>query len=260
MSASPNAGCHAVLAFLSERYPPLEGRSPTCYSPVCHSTQGLRPFRVRLACVRHAASVDSEPGSNSQVKGVGHPFRASQSLTRAPVDDLALHVVQFVKCIGGSQPATVGELHPLHRIAPRHPLILDGSPPVPHPHPPLPEPMTAEHQQNCACTFYLVFKEPDLLAVPRRPTADWGTLQSYSALTTLSTTFAPSACFFPAALAGRSRALPARRRVIESGSSSPGTRAGKRLEVASLKGSRRGQVLRPAAGRSRSEKDNTGTQ
>ena len=28
----------------------------------------MRDFRVRLACVRHAASVDSEPGSNSQVK------------------------------------------------------------------------------------------------------------------------------------------------------------------------------------------------
>ena len=63
-----NTVCHAVLAFLSERYPPLEGRSPTCYSPVCHSTYGLLHFRVRLACVRHAASVDSEPGSNSQVK------------------------------------------------------------------------------------------------------------------------------------------------------------------------------------------------
>src|SRR6185295_455572 len=29
------------------------------------------PFRARLACVRHAASVDSEPGSNSPVKLVG---------------------------------------------------------------------------------------------------------------------------------------------------------------------------------------------
>src|SRR5512140_1892402 len=70
MSAFPKAGCHAVLALLSERYPPLEGRSPTCYSPVCHSTYPLRGFRVRLACVRHAASVDSEPGSNSHVKSV----------------------------------------------------------------------------------------------------------------------------------------------------------------------------------------------
>jgi hypothetical protein len=68
VSRSSNPGRHAVLALLSERYPPLRGRSPTCYSPVRHSTQDRSPFRVRLACVRHAASVDSEPGSNSHVK------------------------------------------------------------------------------------------------------------------------------------------------------------------------------------------------
>ena len=65
-------GCHAVLAAVSRCYSPLGGRSPTRYSPVCHSTHGLLHFRVRLACVRHAASVDSEPGSNSHVKGVVH--------------------------------------------------------------------------------------------------------------------------------------------------------------------------------------------
>src|ERR1041385_5921465 len=70
MSSYLKLGCHAVLALLSEGYPPLRGRSPTRYSPVCHSTHGLLHFRVRLACVRHAASVDSEPGSNSQVKVV----------------------------------------------------------------------------------------------------------------------------------------------------------------------------------------------
>src|SRR5262245_30810768 len=48
--------------------PPLEGSLPTRYSPVRRSTWGLLPFRARLACVRHAASVDSEPGSNSPVK------------------------------------------------------------------------------------------------------------------------------------------------------------------------------------------------
>ena len=32
-----------------------------------HCTQVLLPFLVRLACVRHAASVDSEPGSNSRL-------------------------------------------------------------------------------------------------------------------------------------------------------------------------------------------------
>ena len=40
ISAHPRAGCYAVLALLSESYPPLEGRSPTRYSPVCHSTHG----------------------------------------------------------------------------------------------------------------------------------------------------------------------------------------------------------------------------
>ena len=48
------------------------------YSPVRHSTKGLPPFRVRLACVRHAASVQSEPGSNSSV----------QSLFQSRVSDL----------------------------------------------------------------------------------------------------------------------------------------------------------------------------
>ena len=61
-------GCHAVLAAVSRCYSPLGGRSPTRYSPVRRSTRGLPPFRARLACVRHAASVDSEPGSNSPVR------------------------------------------------------------------------------------------------------------------------------------------------------------------------------------------------
>src|SRR5512145_1464923 len=106
MSACPKAGCHAVLASLSERYPPLEGRSPTRYSPVCHSTQGRSPSRVRLACVRHAASVDSEPGSNSHVKSAVTPARArlrehaqGWQLVNASVDDLAL-LALFWSCVG----------------------------------------------------------------------------------------------------------------------------------------------------------------
>ena len=67
--------------------------------------------------------------------------------------------------MSGSQPATVGELHPLHRKALRHPLILDG----------LflrlrtlldsafrPRRAKRVGERNCACTFYLVFKEPAL--------------------------------------------------------------------------------------------------
>ena len=59
-------GLHAVLSHVSMGYPPSRGRSPTCYSPVRHS-QGLPkdPHTVRLACLKRAASVRSEPGSNS---------------------------------------------------------------------------------------------------------------------------------------------------------------------------------------------------
>ena len=58
---------YAVLAILSDSYPPLKGRLPTCYSPVRHFTRDRNPFLVRLACVRPAANVRSEPGSNSPV-------------------------------------------------------------------------------------------------------------------------------------------------------------------------------------------------
>src|SRR5881409_2588789 len=64
------AQCYAVLAPVSRGYSPLQGRLVTCYSPGRHFTHGLLHFLVRLACVRHAASVDSEPGSNSRLKPV----------------------------------------------------------------------------------------------------------------------------------------------------------------------------------------------
>ena len=126
ISTCSKAGCYAVLASLSERYPPLEGRSPTRYSPVCHSTCPFRGFRVRLACVRHAASVDSEPGSNSQVKVVSFPFGKLNSFNVKRLLMTWLSRCSVRQVMSGSQPATVGELHPLHRKALRHPLILDG--------------------------------------------------------------------------------------------------------------------------------------
>ncbi len=39
------------------------------------------PFRARLACVRHAASVDSEPGSNSLVRFAPDSEKPGTSLT-----------------------------------------------------------------------------------------------------------------------------------------------------------------------------------
>ena len=66
---------YAVLAVVSNCCPPAYGRLPTRYSPVRHSvTNSSSPKEivskcfVRLACVKHAASVHPEPGSNSLIK------------------------------------------------------------------------------------------------------------------------------------------------------------------------------------------------
>src|SRR6202021_313384 len=75
---------YAVLAQVSLGYPPLKGRLVTCYSPVRHFTHGLLHFLVRLACVRHAASVDSEPGSNSRLKPSWSSFPGRRSGKEEP--------------------------------------------------------------------------------------------------------------------------------------------------------------------------------
>ena len=65
---------YAVLAAISNCYPPVWGRLPTRYSPVRRSVTKVFIRRIklkcfaRLACVKHAASVHPEPGSNSHKK------------------------------------------------------------------------------------------------------------------------------------------------------------------------------------------------
>ena len=57
---------YPVLVSVSRNYPGYMGRLPTCYSPVRHCFHGASSIStVRLACIRHAASVHPEPGSNS---------------------------------------------------------------------------------------------------------------------------------------------------------------------------------------------------
>src|SRR5690606_23245039 len=60
---------YAVLARLSSGCPPLLGRFPRVTHPSAtrQRKSKLLPVTVRLACVKHAASVQSEPGSNSSV-------------------------------------------------------------------------------------------------------------------------------------------------------------------------------------------------
>jgi hypothetical protein len=60
-------GISVTFATLS----PTSGHVPMHYSPVRHSPPGASSrAAVRLACVRHAASVQSEPGSNSSVQSL----------------------------------------------------------------------------------------------------------------------------------------------------------------------------------------------
>src|SRR3546814_19067979 len=76
---------HTVLAAISSCYSVPEGRFPRVTHPCATKPEGF----VRLACVRHAASVRSEPGSNSQVNvqspGQGKP--AQQPSSRSHLSD-----------------------------------------------------------------------------------------------------------------------------------------------------------------------------
>jgi hypothetical protein len=67
LSSTGNAprGTYAVLARVSPGYPPCMGRLLTCYAPVRHWAP---KDPVRLACVKRAASVRPEPGSNSPLE------------------------------------------------------------------------------------------------------------------------------------------------------------------------------------------------
>ncbi len=73
---------------------PSERYIPTCYSPVRHSRIAAS---VRLACVRPAASVRSEPGSNSQVDFrtvQGHP---EQSSSKAKITRLLARCASWLR-------------------------------------------------------------------------------------------------------------------------------------------------------------------
>src|SRR6185437_13844143 len=61
---------YAVLVPVSRGYPPRHGRSRCITHPSAtrHPQSKLCCAAVRLACVRHAASVQSEPRSNSSLK------------------------------------------------------------------------------------------------------------------------------------------------------------------------------------------------
>ena len=72
---------YAVLAYLSIGYPPPQDTFRCITHPFATRRQGCPRVTVRLACVKHAASVQSEPGSNSSVQSFVCRFlRTSYSL------------------------------------------------------------------------------------------------------------------------------------------------------------------------------------
>ncbi len=80
---------HAVLAVVSHGYPPPKDRSLRVTHPSATDAKAEAPTPVRLACVKHAASVRSEPGSNSQVHPQDRhpPYREHRSANK-PVTSL----------------------------------------------------------------------------------------------------------------------------------------------------------------------------
>ena len=72
---------YAVLANLSTGCPPLLGTFRYITHPFATRHQGCPHAAVRLACVKHAASVQSEPGSNSSVQSLAFAFQGHISAT-----------------------------------------------------------------------------------------------------------------------------------------------------------------------------------
>ena len=169
ITAYSKAGCYAVLASLSGRYPPLEGRSPTCYSPVRHSVIHcwITAFDLHVLGTPPALilSQDQTLMLNALVTTLA-PCSARTDrnfLTRSPVDlALALYLVR-VSLLHRSLTSTsaltrFGETS----AAPARLLTLDGRSLL---HTTSRE-AACTHEHLCACTHYLVFKEPEC---PTRP-------------------------------------------------------------------------------------------
>jgi hypothetical protein len=146
ISACLKTGCYAVLASLSERYPPLEGRSPTRYSPVCHSIGAEAPLAFDLHVLGTPPALILSQDQTLMFKGVltvlpeGTRLAADtmgQLSHKSRLDGSALSLRQ----VRWFPPDPIGPSRDRPDPA-RHPLILDG----------------------LAVTFYLVFKEPAVVS------------------------------------------------------------------------------------------------
>ena len=117
-AAPLGASGYAVLAAISDGYPPLQGRLATRYSPGRRSN-ALADTLARLALIRHAASVYPEPGSNSPT--------VSRSLPRVSRFTLGAAAPVTLSPLGSCAPGPA-PLPRLRSLAPHHrPLQLAAS-------------------------------------------------------------------------------------------------------------------------------------
>ena len=142
---------YAVLARVSSGCPPLLGR----FLRVTHPSATLlrpKPFRVRLACVKHAASVQSEPGSNSSV----------QSIAATTVTGSFRSTVHLL--VEGAPPRFCRLRQPRRSTHTSYPNVLLKNSPPPRPIPPSPQPPNPGARR--ATTQQLKQGRPTILPLP----------------------------------------------------------------------------------------------
>src|SRR5690242_3594248 len=89
---------YPVLDPVSQAYPRAKGRLLTCYSPVRRSCTP-KGLTARLACVKHAASVRPEPGSNSPLKTTPHNPkgpRGKRDPGKRPNPDKIVRIIDYL--------------------------------------------------------------------------------------------------------------------------------------------------------------------
>src|ERR1041384_5465340 len=109
---------YPVLAPVSEGYPKVQGRLLTCYSPVRRSSTP-KGLSARLACVKHAASVRPEPGSNSPTKLVEKLSRQQTNVAKGIQDQKRSRVMPIGT--GLSSTLLSSQSTTTHRTLPLHP-------------------------------------------------------------------------------------------------------------------------------------------
>ena len=88
---------YGVLIHVSMGYSPLKGRLYTRYAPVRHSSSGASTnVTVRLACIRPAASVHPEPGSNSSSLNLKYIQQLLKKLLSMTFSSLNSYTLDFI--------------------------------------------------------------------------------------------------------------------------------------------------------------------